>query len=215
MIQIIPSILTNDVSELKEMLATCEGVVDRVSIDVIDGKFAKNRTVDPSVLVNIDTNLKIDYQLMVIEPSDWIEKCLKGKADRIIGHVEHMANQADFIRRVQDNGATVGLALDLFTPASSIDPLLLNKVQVVLAMSVSAGFGGQKFDPSVLQTIGELDRIRAGNKLSFNICVDGGVAFENIGKIQEMGGDEVVIGRSLFAGNMKTNIEEFRKMIQR
>ena len=66
MIQIIPSILTNDPDELMELIKKCEGLVERVSIDIIDGKFANNKTIDPSILSDIDTALKIDYQLMVI-----------------------------------------------------------------------------------------------------------------------------------------------------
>ncbi len=73
MVEIIPSILTNDPEEAKELVARCEDVVERVSIDIIDGKFAKNKTIDPSAIADIDTTLKIDYQLMVYEPINWIE----------------------------------------------------------------------------------------------------------------------------------------------
>ena len=68
MIQIIPSILTNNPNELQEKLTLCEGLVERVSIDIIDGKFADNKTIDPIILFDLDTSLKIDYQLMVMNP---------------------------------------------------------------------------------------------------------------------------------------------------
>jgi pentose-5-phosphate-3-epimerase len=89
MVEIVPAILTNDPSELRRLVALCEGVVDRVSIDIIDGKFAANKTIDPSALSEIETSLKIDFQLMVEEPVNWVERCVRGGADRIIGHVEN------------------------------------------------------------------------------------------------------------------------------
>src|SRR3989344_6039593 len=97
MIEIIPSILTNDPSEARELLTRCEGVVNRVSIDIIDGKFANNKTIEPDLFFDIDTNLKLDFQLMVEEPVNWIERCVRGQADRIIGHVEKMKDQLEFV----------------------------------------------------------------------------------------------------------------------
>ena len=88
MIEIIPSILTNDPEEAREMIARCEGVVDRISIDIIDGKFAGNKTINPGMLSDLDTGLKIDYHLMVAEPVNWVERCLRGQADRVIAQIE-------------------------------------------------------------------------------------------------------------------------------
>ena len=79
MLEIIPSILTNNPEEAKELIARCEGVVERVSIDIIDGKFAENKTIDPSIFIDVDTDLKIDYQLMVNEPVNWVERCVRGQ----------------------------------------------------------------------------------------------------------------------------------------
>src|SRR3990170_3015429 len=132
MIEIIPSILTNDPEEAREMIARCEGIVERVSIDIIDGKFADNKTIDPNALSDIDTNLKIDYQLMVYEPVNWIEKCVHGQADRIIGHVEEMSDQVEFVGKVQEVGLSIGLAIDLETQVYKIDPTILNNLDVVL-----------------------------------------------------------------------------------
>ena len=145
MVEIIPSILTSDPNELRALISRCEGVVERVSIDIIDGKFAANKTIDPTVLSAIDTNLKLDFQLMVIEPVNWIEKCVSAGADRIIGHIEHMTSQTEFIGKVQEVGAQIGLGLDLETPVDKLDPLILTNLDVVLVMSVPAGFGGQEF----------------------------------------------------------------------
>ena len=92
--KIVPSILTADPKEALEMLERVEGAADRVSIDIIDGIFANNKTVDPQLFENVETNLMIDYQLMVKDPVNWVERCVRGQADRIIGHVEMM----DYLR---------------------------------------------------------------------------------------------------------------------
>jgi len=211
MIQIIPSILTNDPGELKELILRCEGVVERVSIDIIDGKFADNKTIDPSMLFEVETDLKIDYQLMVHEPTNWIERCVRGQADRIIGHVEKMSDQIEFVAKVQGVGASVGLAIDLDTPVSKLDPTILTDLDVVLVMSVAAGFGGQKFDKRALEKIGKLDEIRVRDDTPFKIQDDGGITLESAHNIHRLGADEVSIGKSLFEGDLAANIQKFQK----
>lgn len=209
--KIIPSILTHDPNEARELLGRCEGVVDGVSIDIIDGKFADNKTISPDMFFDVETNLKLEYQLMVIEPVNWIEKCICGQADRIIGHIEHMTSQKDFVGKVQKSGREVGLALDLTTPISRLDTAILQDVNVVLLMSVPAGFGGQKFHIEVLDKVRELNEIRARDKTPFLIQDDGGIVFEYIDDIRREAVDEVSVGRRLFDGDLKKNIDLFVK----
>ena len=211
MVEIVPSILTNDPEELKKKLSLCEGLVDRVSIDIIDGKFANNKTIDPSVLFDIDTNLKIDYQLMVYEPVNWIERCLRGQADRIIGHIEEMSDQVEFVGKVQEVGLSVGLAIDLETQVYKIDPTILNNLDIVLVMSVPVGFGGQEFDKRALGKIKELDEIRARDKTPFRIQDDGGITLESIHNVHKIGADEVSIGKRIFDGDLAKNLAKFQK----
>jgi len=217
MIEIIPAILTNDINELKEKLALCEevqsidlGLIDRVQIDIIDGVFANNKTIDPSVLGSIDTSLKLDFHLMVDEPISWVEKCVGLGADRIIGQIEKMSSQVEFIGKVTSTGLKVGLAIDLETPVSKLDSLVLNNLDVILVMSVKAGFGGQKFDTEVLSKIKLLDEIRSRDNTPFRICDDGGITLDKIGDVRREGVDEVSIGKRLFKGDLKENINKFR-----
>src|SRR5258706_11434111 len=170
MLEIIPAILTNDQDELLGILKQCEGVVDRVQIDIIDGVFANNKTIEPSILEEIETSLLIDYHLMVKEPYDWIERCIRGQADRIIGQIELMRDQVEFVEKATEAGLKVGLAIDVDTPVASIERAIINDLDVILVMSVPAGFGGQEFDPEVLKKIEELDHIRANDKSPFYIC---------------------------------------------
>lgn len=182
---------------------------DRIQIDIIDGKFADNKTIEPSILGELNTSLKIDYHLMVNEPVDWVKRCVSGMADRIIGQVEKMSNQVAFIEAVSGVGAKVGLALDLDTPVSTIDPSILTDLDVVLVMSVPAGFGGQKFKPIVLDKIAQLDKLRENDRSPFYICDDGGVSVEYIDDVRCKGVDEVVIGASLFEGDLGDNVERY------
>ncbi len=211
MIQIIPSIPTNNPKELREKLAQAEGVVDRVSIDIIDGKYADNKTIDPSILFEIETNFKLDYQLMVVEPVNWVEKCVAGKADRIIGHIEKMSNQIEFVGKVQEVGAQVGLAIDLKTPVSAIDETIINDLDIVLVMSVPAGFGGQKFNKKALSKIKKLDKIRSRDDMPYRIHDDGGITLELGDDARREGADEVSIGMRIFEGNLAENIEKYTK----
>ena len=215
MVEVIPAILTADTREVKEKLARAEGIVKRVQIDIIDGVFAQNRTIEPSVLEAIDTGLSLDFHLMTKEPIDWVEKAVRGGADRIIGQVEMMASQVEFVGKVSEIGLSVGLAIDLDTEIEALDPVVLTNLDVVLVMAVKAGWGGQKFDPSALDKVKRLDEIRAHDSSPFKICVDGGETLEVIDETHFAGADEVAIGQRVFKGDLAQNIEAFNKAAHR
>lgn len=222
MIEIIPSVLTNNLTDLEAKIAEINEAVDannaniaRVQIDVIDGEFVDNKTVDPSLLTNLDTNLSLDFHLMVKEPINWIEKCANAGADRIIGQIEMMHSQPEFIGKVQEAGLYVGLAVDLDTPISKLDSLALANVDLVLLMAVKAGWGGQEFNKSVLEKIKKLDEIRARDGIPFRICVDGGETETVIDDTHFAGADEVVIGKRLYNGNMAENVRVLQKAAEK
>lgn len=208
--QIIPAILTNNPQELRDMLLALEGKVERVQIDIVDGKFANNRTIEPLALESVETSLLIDYHLMVKEPIDWVEKCVRGQGDRIIGQIEKMSDQLLFVAKVQEVGSSVGLGLDLGSQVEDIDSAILLDLDVILVMGTKAGFGGQKFDESSLSIISKLRLIKQEDQSPFKICADGGETLEVESKVIEAGADEVVVGRKLFDGNIEDNINKFR-----
>src|SRR5260221_12337308 len=147
--KIIPAILTSDLNELTELEKKAEGVVDRIQIDIIDHKFADNSTVDPSVLKGIKSNLNLDFHLMVKDPVEWVSHCIRSGAkaeDRVIGQIEMMQNQNEFIEKVISSGSLPGLAVDLPTNIDKLDQSVLSKIDVILLLSVPAGFSGQEFD---------------------------------------------------------------------
>jgi ribulose-phosphate 3-epimerase len=215
MIEIIPSILTADPAELIELLAKCEGRVERVQIDIIDGVFAENKTIEPLVLENYEGNIKFDYHLMVKDPINWVEKSIRGGADRIVGQIEMMSSQTDFITKVSEVGCKVGLGIDFDTPVSDLDNVIIRDLDVVLVMSVEAGFGGQKFDPSALLRVNQLSDIRNHVNSPFRIQLDGGVRFDIIHEAIQSGADEAVIGRRLFEGDLTANIRKFQEAAYR
>jgi ribulose-phosphate 3-epimerase len=198
MVETIASILTNDPSELRELIQKAEGKIKRVQIDIVDGKFAGNKTIDPAILGGIETDLLLDFHLMTVNPTDWIERCVRGGADRIIGQIERMDDQMGFVEKLQEAGVSVGLAVDLKTPIGGIESSIISDLDVILLMSVPAGFGGQVFDRSVFEKIKELNKIRSENSGKFRICIDGGVTEDLIGELAALGVDEVIMGRRWF-----------------
>lgn len=211
MIEIIPAILTDNPAEARELLAKADGIVKRLHVDIVDGVFADNKTIDPSALNDVDHSLLLDFHLMVNEPVNWIEKCARAGGDRIIGHVEMMGNVSEFISEVTETGLSPGLAFDIGTPVDTVETRLLNDVDVVLVMSVPAGFSGQKFEKIALKKIAELNKIRSGDDNPFKICDDGGITFEYIDDVAEARADEVVIGQRIFQGDLAKNIAAYKK----
>jgi len=210
--EIVPSILTNDPEEVLAEIQMAEGIVARVQIDVVDGIFAVNKTFDIDLLQDVDTDLKLDFHLMAKEPVNWVERCIRGGADRIIGQVEMMSDQLNFVQKVQEVGSLVGLALDLKSDISAIDDIIFQDLDVVLVLSVAAGFGGQRFEPKSLEKIAALSKIREQQKSTFKISVDGGITPDAIDDLVTKGADEVVIGERLFNGDLRINLEKYRKV---
>ena len=108
MLKISPAILIDDVKEAISKIETIEDVLDRhlkkhtdhIQIDIVDGIFAGNITIVPEALRDVDTSLYLDFQLMVREPVDWVERCVNPSTDRIIGHIEQMSDQVEFVKKV-------------------------------------------------------------------------------------------------------------------
>lgn len=208
---IIPAILTSDPTELRDLVSKADGIVKRVHVDVIDGVFADNKTADPSVLNDLDHSLLMDFHLMVNEPVNWVEKCVRTGGDRIIGHIEMMTDISEFILEVTEAGLYAGIAFDIDTPISRIENRIIKDLDVVLVMSVPAGYGGQKFHREALGKIEELVEIRKDDETPFKICDDGGVTFEYMDDLAATSVDEVVIGQRIFQGDLAKNIAAYIK----
>jgi len=216
MLEIIPSILTNEVKEFNKLLDKLTSIalpkydfLGRVQIDINDGTFLGVKTVEPQLLSELKSNLKFDYHLMVSDPTSWIRRCVH--ADRIIGQIEHMDNQSDFINEVKKWGLKVGFAVDYATNLDELNSDDLEILDVILLMAYPAGMGGQDFKEEVFNKIEKLKDLRSSRGCNFRICLDGGIDSDNIKRVKLAGADEVVIGKRITEGNIEENFEKFYK----
>lgn len=198
MVQIIPTILVKDKSEFEEKLARISGLVERVQVDVIDGVFADNKTLDFSEVSRANFSGKIDIHLMVNEPIEWIGKAVRFGADRLIGHIERMNSQGEFINQTKTAGMSAGLALDSGTKIEGVDSSLWGQINTLLVMAVKAGFSGQIFREQSLSVIKAIKAIKDSLSLDLDIMVDGGVNLKNIKACVEKGATSLAIDSALW-----------------
>ncbi len=210
-IQISPSILSADFSQLGTEIKRLEdGGADMIHVDVMDGHFVPNLTIGPPVIKALKKNcsLQFDVHLMISPVHQYIEAYADAGADIITIHPEATDNLNESILKIKSLNKKVGVSLN---PESKTDLIinLLDKIDLVLIMSVNPGFGGQKFMPEVLEKIKELKRIQTEKNIDFDIEIDGGINFDNCRTAIEAGANILVSGTTIFKsnnGDIKKNI---------
>ena len=210
-IQISPSILSADFSQLgNEIKRLEEGGADMIHVDVMDGHFVPNLTIGPPVIKALRQNcsLKFDVHLMISPVHKYIGAYADAGADIITIHPEATDNLEASILKIRELNKKVGVSLN---PDSKIDLILnfLDKIDLVLIMSVNPGFGGQKFMPEVLYKIKELKKIQTEKNINFDIEIDGGINFDNCKAAIDAGANILVSGTTIFKsnnGDIKKNI---------
>ena len=220
MVTIVPAILEKDITAFEEKLKKVWGITKRVQMDIIDGKFAPIETVMPEILLNIDTIVDFEGQLMVDKPEEWVDRCAAAGMTALYGHVEKMEDRAKFIADTEAAGMKAGLAFDIDTPLDGLEEMI-NNIDGVLLMSVKAGSQGvQKFDERVLAKI---KKVREMSEF-VNIVVDGGLNVENIKKCliaewsQEIAEDEFnksFLGMEFAVGSDLLNAENVEEELKR
>jgi len=211
-IQISPSILSADFSQLgNEIKRLEEGGADMIHVDVMDGHFVPNLTIGPPVIESLrkHTKLFFDVHLMISPVHKYIKNYADAGADIITIHPEATENLENSINHIKKLNKKVGVSLNPDTKISIISDLL-EKIDLVLIMSVFPGFGGQKFMPEVVEKIKNLKKIQKEKKLSFDIEVDGGINFSNSKIVIEAGANILVSGTTIFKennGDIKKNID--------
>ena len=210
-IQISPSILSADFSQLgSEIKRLEEGGADMIHVDVMDGHFVPNLTIGPPVIKALrnQSSLKFDVHLMISPVHKYIDAYANAGADIITIHPEATENLEDSIKKIKELKKKVGVSLN---PETKIDLIInfLDKIDLVLIMSVNPGFGGQKFMPEVLAKIRDLKKIQKDKNLNFDIEIDGGINFDNCKIAIEAGANILVSGTTVFKsnnGDIKKNI---------
>jgi ribulose-phosphate 3-epimerase len=210
-IQISPSILSADFSQLgNEIKRLEEGGADMIHVDVMDGHFVPNLTVGPTVIKALrkQCSIKFDVHLMISPVHKYIEAYADAGADIITIHPEATENLEESISKIKSLNKKVGVSLN---PESKIELITnyLEKIDLILIMSVNPGFGGQKFMPEVLDKVKKLKDIKSKNNMNFDIEVDGGINFDNCQLAIEAGANILVSGTTIFKsnnGDIKKNI---------
>lgn len=194
---VLPSLLLCDFGNLeREVRALQEAGVPGLHLDVMDGQFVPNFTYGMPIVAAIRrlTDLPLDVHLMIRQPEQYVAAFFEAGADNLTVHVEATSDPRGLLTQIRALGAGAGIALNPGTPLATLDPCL-DVADLVLVMSVEAGFGGQKFNDNSLTKLRELrPKIRPEVLLE----IDGGINDTTISRAAQSGAQLFVVGSAIF-----------------
>ncbi|SDI43780.1 ribulose-phosphate 3-epimerase [Pseudobutyrivibrio sp. 49] len=211
-----PSILSADFGILKEQLELIdEAGAQYVHFDVMDGMFVPSISFGLPVLRSIRnyTDRLFDVHLMIMDPERYIKDFVDAGADIITVHAEACKHLDATIDLIKKSGVMAGVAINPATPLTEIMHVL-EKVDMVLIMTVNPGFGGQSLIPYTIDKVRELSVMARQRKLKIDIEVDGGINDDTIEDVLEAGANIIVAGSAVFNGDVKANAERLLEKMQ-
>ncbi len=204
-----PSILSADFGILKQQLEVIdEAGAQYVHFDVMDGVFVPSISFGLPVLKTIRkyTDRMMDVHLMIVDPERYVKDFAEAGADIITVHAEACKHLDATIELIKASGAMAGVAINPATPLSAISHVL-EKVDMVLIMTVNPGFGGQSLIPYTLDKVRELSQLLNQKGLKIDIEVDGGINKDTIEDALDAGANIIVAGSAVFNGDISANVE--------
>jgi ribulose-phosphate 3-epimerase len=217
MMILAPSMLAADFKQLGNEIKLIEdNGAKYLHFDVMDGIFVPSISFGMPVLESIRpaTNLVCDVHLMITEPIRYIEAFKKAGADLITIHLEACEDVNATIEKIRECGCKVGLSISPDTPVSALESYV-DKVDMVLIMSVYPGFGGQKFIPGSLDKIRELKAMLDERNLEVDIQVDGGIYTSNVEEVVKAGANIIVAGSAIFRGDVAQNTKDMLSILEK
>lgn len=206
-----PSILSADFGRLGEQIKEVEKAGAKyLHIDVMDGLFVPSISYGMPVIKSIRkySNIFFDVHLMIEKPERYLKEFAESGADLINFHLEAAGDVNGTIAKIRALNKRVGITIKPGTPARAAEPYL-DKVDMVLVMTVEPGFGGQKLIPECLDKVTEIRHMADERGLHTDIEVDGGINADNVELALQAGANVIVAGSAVFKNNISENVKQF------
>jgi len=211
-----PSILAADFWKLGEQIKEVEKAgAPYLHIDVMDGRFVPSISFGMPVITSIRkcSDIFFDVHIMIEEPERYAAEFVACGANMVTFHIEATEDVDKTIAIIREAGAKVGISIKPGTPVEVLEPYI-DKIDMVLVMTVEPGFGGQKYMEACTEKIRQTRRMITERGLNVDVQVDGGITIDNVHVVLEAGANVVVAGSAVFKNDIEENVKNFLKKMK-